>query len=145
MTDFEIQEKTFVQVNELKKGEYVMIKERPCKILEITKTKPDKLGNSKARISGSDIFTGKREVTDLPTSHDIEIPKVDFSVYILTNVEDNQAKLLSLSGEIREDIEMPDDPEILQRIEELREDPDFEIHVTVLSYNGQSSIINIKI
>ena len=151
MADFEIheadagsQEKTSIPVNKLKKGGYVIIEDRPCKVVEITKSKTGKHGHAKAGIAGSDIFTGRRYETHLPTSHDIEIPMVDRSEYALINVEEKHTQLLSLSGELREDVEMPNDPEILKRIEELREDPNIEVLVTVLSCNGESAIIDVK-
>ena len=42
----------------LKKGDFIMIKGHPCKILEVTTSKTGKHGHAKANITATDIITG---------------------------------------------------------------------------------------
>ena len=150
MEEFEIhhadagsEEKSSIPVNKLKKGGYVIIEDRPCRVVDIAKSKTGKHGHAKASIAGSDIFTGRRYETHLPTSHDIEIPFVDRSEYALLNVDGKHTQLLALNNEIREDVEMPVDEEMFKRVTELFATGD-EVLVTVLSCNSESAIIDCK-
>jgi len=150
MEEFEIhhadagsEEKSSIPVNKLKKGGYVIIEDRPCRVVDIAKSKTGKHGHAKASIAGSDIFTGRRYETHLPTSHDIEIPFVDRSEYALLNIDGKHTQLLALNNEIREDVEMPVDEEMFKRVTELFATGD-EVLVTVLSCNSESAIIDCK-
>merc|ERR1719430_1274980 len=90
-----------VTVGTLKKGGYVMLKEKPCKILDLTTSKVGKHGAAKTKICGSCIFSGTKCETISPTGNNIEVPNVDRQTYILTNVtDDNYCELLSEKGEM---------------------------------------------
>ena len=45
---------------DLKKGDYVCIRGRPCKVVQIDVVKVDKHGHTKAAIEGEDILTGRK-------------------------------------------------------------------------------------
>ena len=53
------------------------LKEKPCKIIDITTSKTGKHGHAKANITGIDIFTGKKVMDISPTSHTMYQPVVD--------------------------------------------------------------------
>jgi translation initiation factor 5A len=59
-------------VNDLKIGGYAMIKNFPCKVVEMAISKTGKHGHAKAAITGIDIFTSKKYEEVLPTSHTIQ-------------------------------------------------------------------------
>ena len=44
----------------IKKGMYILIKDNPCKVVEVTTSKTGKHGHAKAHITAIDIFTGKK-------------------------------------------------------------------------------------
>jgi translation initiation factor 5A len=108
MSDFEVDafdtgatEATTIPVNKLRKGGFVLIEHRPCRVVEITKSKTGKHGHAKAGITGSDIFTGKRYQIHIPTSHDIEVPFVQRQDYQLINIEGDDTQLLAIDGTMR--------------------------------------------
>ena len=138
-------ESTSIPVNKLKKGGYVLLEGRPCRVVDIAKSKTGKHGHAKANIAGTDIFTGRRYEAHLPTSHDIEVPFVDRQDYALINIDGKNTQLLDLQGNMREDVEIGDD-EVSQKVlsEYENNDAGDEIIVTVISSNGESKIIDYK-
>ena len=126
--DFEIagadagaENQTSIPVNKLKKGGYAILDGHPCRVVDIAKSKTGKHGHAKASIAGTDIFTGRRYEAHLPTSHDLD-----------------------LSGNTREDVEMPNDEDLANRIQEAFDEGTDEIVVTVLSCGEQSIITEFK-
>nr|ADE44357.1 translation initiation factor 5A 2 [Trichomonas vaginalis] len=142
------QEKATIPVNKLKKGGYVLIEGRPCRVVDITKSKTGKHGHAKAGIAGTDLFTGRRYETHLPTSHEIEVPFVDRSDYGLINIDDNHTQLLTLDGTLREDVDLPPEGnEMRQRVIDLFNqcvNTNDQVVVTVLSSNGENLIVDCK-
>ena len=150
--DFEIhnvdtgaQDSTSIPVNKLKKGGYVLLEGRPCRVVDIAKSKTGKHGHAKASIAGTDLFTGRRYEAHLPTSHDIEVPIVERQDYALINIDGNNTQLLDLAGNMREDVELTND-EISTKVRQEFENNEAgdEIIVTVLSSLGESRIIEMK-
>jgi len=99
----------------------VILKDCPCKILEVTTSKTGKHGHAKANITGVDIFTGKKVNDSSPTSHNLTAPFVTTTNLTLTDVtDDGYAVLMDENGDIREDIKLPDinspDPELGDQI-----------------------------
>lgn len=140
------QEKTSIPVNKLRKDGYVIIEGRPCRVVDIQKFKIGKHGHAKAKIAGSDIFTGRRYETMLPSSHDIEIPFVDRKEYSLINIDGKNTQLLDIQGNMREDVELEND-DISNKIREIFENNSNgdEIIVSVISAFGCSKFIDYKI
>lgn len=144
-TDSGAQDSTTIPVNKLKKGGYVLIEGRPCRVVDIAKSKTGKHGHAKASIAGTDLFTGRRYETHCPTSHDIEIPFVDRQDYALINIDGNNTQLLDLQGNMREDVELTKD-ELCDKIRDEYENNTSgeDIIVTVITSLGEAKIIEFK-
>lgn len=71
------------QAGTIRKGQHVVIKGFPCKVIEITTSKTGKHGHAKANIVAVDIFTGKKYEDICPTSHNLVNPRK--STYLLTH------------------------------------------------------------
>jgi len=66
-----------VELGSLKEGQYLIIDDVPCKIVNITKSKPGKHGGAKVRITAIGIFEPiKKEVVG-PTSSRADVPLID--------------------------------------------------------------------
>ena len=137
-------ESTSIPVNKLKKGGYVLLEGRPCRVVDIAKSKTGKHGHAKANIASTDIFTGRRYEAHLPTSHDIEVPMVDRQDYALINIDGKNTQLLDLQGNMREDVEIGDDEVSKKVVEEFEAQTGEEIIVTVLTWTNESKIIEFK-
>jgi translation initiation factor 5A len=137
-------ESTSIPVNKLRVGGYVLLEGRPCKVVDIAKSKTGKHGHAKANIAGTDLFTGRRYEAHLPTSHDIEVPFVQRLDYKLINIDGQYTQMIDLRGNMREDVEITND-EVCQRLVELHESDEIdEIIVTVLFALGESKIIEFR-
>jgi translation initiation factor 5A len=72
-----------VQCSALRKGGHVMIKGRPCKVVEMSTSKTGKHGHAKVHLVAMDIFTGKKLEDLCPSTHNVEVPnvtRVDYQV-----------------------------------------------------------------
>eukprot|EP00178_Gracilaria_changii_P019279 TRINITY_DN5599_c0_g1_i1.p1 TRINITY_DN5599_c0_g1~~TRINITY_DN5599_c0_g1_i1.p1 ORF type:complete len:166 (+),score=27.06 TRINITY_DN5599_c0_g1_i1:31-498(+) len=105
------------QAGALKKGGFVVIKDRPCKIVEISTSKTGKHGHAKAHIVAIDIFTEKKLEELCPTSHNMTVPFVNRTEYQLLDITgDGFLNLLTDGGEEKNDVKLPNN-ELGQRLQ----------------------------
>lgn len=131
------------QCSALRKGGFVMIKNRPCKIVEMSTSKTGKHGHAKVHMVALDIFTGKKLEDICPSTHNMEVPNVKRKDFQLIGMEDSYLSLMDDTGETREDLKCPDD----QIGEEIKNaiDKEQDILVTCLSACGEECVIATKI
>lgn len=65
------------QSSSLRKGEFIVLKNRPCKVVEMSTSKPGKHGHAKIHFVGIDIFTGKKYEDICPSSKNVMVPDVN--------------------------------------------------------------------
>lgn len=133
-----------IRAGEVKKGMTVMLKGKPCKVIEITTSKTGKHGHAKANITGLDIFTGKKYVDISPTSHNMTKPVVAMmKLQIIDISEDGFCSLMNDDGEVSQNIKLPDekspDPSLGGKIREFL-DVDKDVFVTVTKAMGDEQI-----
>ena len=58
---------------QIRKGAHILIKGRPCKVLEMTTSKTGKHGHAKCHFTATDIFTGKKMEMLESSSHNVEV------------------------------------------------------------------------
>merc|ERR1712029_1126121 len=97
-----------MQCSALRKNGFVVIKNRPCKIVEMSTSKTGKHGHAKVHLVAIDIFTGKKLEDLSPSTHNMDVPNVSRREYQLINVEDDFLSLMDDSGDTREDVKMPE-------------------------------------
>jgi translation initiation factor 5A len=66
-----------VDVGDLRVGGYMIIEGEPCRIMDITKSKPGKHGSAKARIVAIGVFDGQKRQFVKPVDLNTEIPIID--------------------------------------------------------------------
>lgn len=141
---------TFQAANSIKIGDYILIKNTPCKVVELMISKPGKHGSAKCRFIGIDIFTSKKHETICPGDTNVEVPVIVKKDYILADVcpEVNKdgSKIiyacLIRDGEIWTGVKLPDN-DLGKKIEQSFETGN-EVTVTVLSAMGDDLIIGSK-
>jgi translation initiation factor 5A len=132
------------QCSALRKNGYVMLKSRPCKIMEMTTSKTGKHGHAKVHMVGIDIFTGKKYEDICPSTHNMSVPnvkRVEYSVIDIDN--DGYVSMMDDSSDTRSDIKLPEG-ELGQEIRSKFEGGE-GIKVTVLVALGEEAIMSYKI
>ena len=66
-----------VDVGSLRVGSYVIVDDEPCRVVDLTKSKPGKHGSAKARIVAIGVFDGAKRSFVKPVSAQVEMPIID--------------------------------------------------------------------
>jgi translation initiation factor 5A len=135
-TDAGASESYPVECGTIKKGSFMVFEGRPCKVVGYTTAKTGKHGHAKAKITGIDIFNGKKYEDSVPTSHTVNVPNIKRSAFTALDVDaDGYLTLMDKQGNTRQDIRMPDetddDKKLADRIREALNEGK-EIVLTVL-------------
>ena len=109
-----------MEAGQIRKGGYIVIKNRPCKVVSVSTSKTGKHGHAKCNFVATDIFTGKKLEDIVPSTHGTTVPNVFRSEYTLLDITDEDyLSLMDEGGETREDLKMPERPdEIVKSIRE---------------------------
>ncbi|WRX32333.1 Translation elongation factor [Theobroma cacao] len=145
--------KTFPQqAGTIRKNGYIVIKNRPCKVVEVSTSKTGKHGHAKCHFVGIDIFNGKKLEDIVPSSHNcdvmlflsFDVPHVNRTDYQLIDIsEDGFVSLLTENGNTKDDLRLPTDENLLSQIKDgFAEGKD--LVVTVMSAMGEEQICALK-
>ena len=117
--------KTFpMQAGSIRKGGHIVIKNRPCKVVDVSTSKTGKHGHAKCHFVALDIFTNKK-VEDLqPSSHNCDVPHVVRTEYTLIDISDDGfCSLMTESGETKDDLTLPSGTDDLDKLAiQIKED-----------------------
>jgi len=99
-----------IRAGEVRKGSFLMMKGKPCKVIEISISKTGKHGHAKANIVGLDVFTNRKYNEISPTSHNMTAPAMYRSEWQLTDVSrEGTMTLMDPNGNTRSDLDLPKD------------------------------------
>ena len=145
-----------VEAGQIRKGGYIMIKGKPCKVKDVSVSKTGKHGHAKCKFSASDIFTGNTCEELCPSTHSIDIPVVKKKDWMVQGIHDETYVLLmDDDGEMREDLQLPnqlyktdEDNKTSSLLKEYCEMLDggasIDIYCTVISAVGQEKITEVR-
>lgn len=134
-----------MQCSALRKNGFVMIKSRPCKIVEMSTSKTGKHGHAKVHLVGIDIFNGKRYEDLCPSTHNIDVPNVSRIDFQLIDISDDGfVTLMTDKGDTRDDLRLPTDADLAQKIRDEFAKDESTVLVTVISAVNEEAIIACK-
>jgi len=132
-----------MQCSALRKNGFVCIKNRPCKIVDMSTSKTGKHGHAKVHLVAIDIFTQKKLEELCPSTHNMDVPNVSRIEYQLLDITDDDfLSLMSEGGDLKDDVKLPDG-EVGQKIRNLF-DSEKETNVIVLTAMGEQLAIDGK-
>jgi len=138
--------KTFPkQCSALRKSEHVIIKGRPCKIVEMSTSKTGKHGHAKVHMVAIDIFTGKKYEDICPSTHNMDVPFIKRKDYQIMSInDDGYVSLLDMdSCDEKNDLKLPEG-EMGAQIRDAFEKDESGILVSVTSAIGEEMILSFK-
>merc|ERR1711970_1217816 len=127
-----------MEAGQVRKGGHIMIKGKPCKVVDVSTSKTGKHGHAKCHFVATNIFTGKKQEELCPSTHNAEVPFVARKDYQIMSIEDEPyISLMDIdSGECREDLQFPDatddDAKVVENIKQYMEAGDCDVFATVL-------------
>ncbi|KAF8337649.1 eukaryotic translation initiation factor 5A [Cantharellus anzutake] len=131
-----------MQCSALRKNGHVVIKGRPCKIVDMSTSKTGKHGHAKVHLVGIDIFTGKKLEDISPSTHNMDVPNVSRTEFTLIDIEDGFLSLMDTDGVLKNDVKVPEG----ELGEQLRAEfgDGKELLVTVASAMGEEQATSFK-
>ncbi|KAI9931788.1 hypothetical protein ASPWEDRAFT_180924 [Aspergillus wentii DTO 134E9] len=137
--------KTFpMQCSALRKNGHVVIKGRPCKIVDMSTSKTGKHGHAKVNLVALDIFTGKKYEDLSPSTHNMDVPHVSRKEYQLLDIsEDGFLSLMDDNGDTKDDVKVPEG-ETGAKITKLFKEEEKDTNVIVLTSMGEEIAMDAK-
>ncbi|KAI6229865.1 Eukaryotic translation initiation factor 5A [Aphelenchoides fujianensis] len=135
------------QCSAIRKNEYVMIKGRPCKVVEMSTSKTGKHGYAKVHMVALDIFTNKKLEDTRRTSHNMDVPVVKKKEFQLLSISDEgYLSLMDLeTRDTKDDLRIPDGELGVQIKANLKKDEDATLLVSVVSACGEEQVLGWKV
>ncbi|GAA6036270.1 hypothetical protein JCM8097_006869 [Rhodosporidiobolus ruineniae] len=131
-----------MQCSALRKNGHVVIKGRPCKIIDMSTSKTGKHGHAKVHLVALDIFTQRKYEDISPSTHNMEVPNVTRNEYTLINIDDGFLNLMTTEGDTKDDVRVPEG-EVGDQIQAAF-DEGRDLVVTVTSSMGEEHALSFK-
>merc|ERR1711977_514690 len=97
-----------VEAGQIRKGGYIMIKGKACKVRDVSTSKTGKHGHAKCKFSCVDIFTGNTCEELCPATHNIDVPVVNKKDWTITSLEEDYVVMMDdATGDFRQDLQLP--------------------------------------
>jgi len=131
-----------MQCSALRKNGHVVIKGRPCKIVDMSTSKTGKHGHAKVHLVGIDIFTQKKLEDICPSTHNMDVPNVYRNEYQLVNIDDGFLNLMTQDGSSKDDVRLPEGD--IGKDIQAAFDEGKDLLVTIVSAMGEEQALSYK-
>jgi len=93
----------------VKPGDTIMMEGAPCRVSDVSTSRPGKHGHAKCRISGVGIVDDKRRIIVLPGHDRVEVPIIEKKNAQVLSVSGNKANLMDMESYETFDLEIPEE------------------------------------
>jgi translation initiation factor 5A len=101
-----------VDVGSLKTGQYIVVDNEPCRIVEYEKSKPGKHGSAKARIVAISVLTNQKKSVVSPVDAKLEVPMIEKKTGQVISVTGDSVQLMDMQSYETFETPLPDEEEI---------------------------------
>ncbi len=126
-----------MDVGSLRVGGYMIIDNEPCRIVDITKSKPGKHGSAKARIVAIGIFDGVKRSIVKPVGANAEVPIIEKRSGQIFAVNPSSVQIMDLETYEYLDAPFPEEEELKAKL-----NPGVEIEYWKIL--GRVKIVRVK-
>merc|ERR1711865_590426 len=144
-----------VEAGSIRKGGYIMIKGKACKVRDVSTSKTGKHGHAKCKFQAVDIFSGATCEELCPSSHNIDVPVVTKKDWQIQGIEGDYLMLMDEEGEMREDMQLPnvdfktdDDVKaslmIIELMKSIDEGAEIDVYCTVLGAIKLEKVVDVR-
>ncbi|KAF5376034.1 hypothetical protein D9615_007765 [Tricholomella constricta] len=124
-----------MQCSALRKNGHVVIKGRPCKIVDMSTSKTGKHGHAKVHLVAID-----EDIS--PSTHNMDVPNVSRYEYQLVNIDEGYLNLMNNDGVPKDDVRVPEGD--LGKEIQTGFDEGKDLLVTIISAMGEEQAISCK-
>lgn len=126
-----------VDVGSLKIGQYIVLENEPCKIVEYEHSKPGKHGAAKARIVAIGVFTNQKRNVISPVDGKLDVPLIEKKTGQVISVTGEMVQLMDMETYVTFETPFPDEEELRGRLSSGQE-------VEYWQMLGRNKIVRIK-
>ena len=126
-----------VDVGSLKIGQYIVLENEPCKIVEYEHSKPGKHGAAKARIVAIGVFTNQKRNVISPVDGKLDVPLIEKKTGQVISVTGEMVQLMDMETYVTLETPFPDEEELRGRLSSGQE-------VEYWQMLGRNKIVRIK-
>jgi translation initiation factor 5A len=126
-----------VDVGSLKIGQYIVLENEPCKIVEYEHSKPGKHGAAKARIVAIGVFTNQKRNVISPVDGRLDVPLIEKKTGQVISVTGEMVQLMDMETYVTFETPFPDEEELRGKLSSGQE-------VEYWQMLGRNKIVRIK-
>lgn len=104
------------EIGSLRVGSYVIVDDEPCRIVELTKSKPGKHGSAKARVVAIGVFDNVKRSFVKPVNAQVEVPIIDKRSGQVIAVLPSAVQVMDLETYEVFEAPMPEDKELASKL-----------------------------
>ena len=105
-----------VDVGSLRVGGYIIVDNEPCRIVDITKSKPGKHGSAKARVVAIGVFDGVKRSFVKPVGATAEVPRIEKRTAQVFAVMPSSVQLMDLETYEYIDAPFPEEKDLKAKL-----------------------------
>jgi translation initiation factor 5A len=97
------------ELRTLKPNRFIIIDDEPCKITSLTKSKPGKHGEAKARVEAVGIFDKQKRTLVHPVTHKVKVPIIDRRKAQVLAIMGSEVQLMDMETYETFNVPIPDE------------------------------------